>query len=272
MQSKAWDGVMEAPIRGRAGKPRRHGWTMLIDKGLGLAETRDLLALAGDYIDGIKLTFGTSAFYSPGMLKEKTSLARERGIAIMPGGTLGEVALAQGRWDSYLARAAELGFDALEISDGTIELPAERRLAAILSARDRGFRVLTEVGKKHPGDQRPLEAQVEQALSDLGAGAFMVIIEGRESGKGVGIYDDGGGIREDYLDFLARRLPVERILWEAPLKNQQEELILAFGPNVNLGNVPPGDILALEALRTGLRGDTLRAALAREARLSQEVV
>ncbi|MGE5598298.1 MAG: phosphosulfolactate synthase, partial [Bacteroidota bacterium] len=126
-----------------------------------------------------------------------------------------------------------------------------------------GFRVIGEVGKKNPADPCPIEAQIEQALADLAAGASMVIVEGRESGRGVGIFGTDGEIVAERLAALAGRLPLERIIWEAPLKNQQEELILAYGPNVNLGNIPPGDVLALEALRVGLRGDTLRAALRR---------
>ena len=248
MQGKAWDGVIEAPIGGRYGKPRASGWTMVIDKGLGLAETADWLALTADCVDLLKLTFGTSAFYDPEILRQKTALVREHAVGIMPGGTFGEVALFQGRWDIYLQRARALGFDTLEISDGTIDLSAERRLAAILSARDQGFLVITEVGKKHPDDQCTLESQAEQALADLAAGAAMVIIEGRESGRGVGIYGAGGEIRAEYLAVLAGHLPLDRVIWEAPLKSQQEELILAYGPNVNLGNIPPGDVLALEAL------------------------
>lgn len=258
---KAWDGVLSAPVEGRMAKPRNSGWTMVIDKGLGLAATEDLLDLAGDYIDLLKLSFGTSAFYPAEMLREKTAMVKAHRVGIMPGGTFAEVALLQGRWDAYLERAAQLGFDTLEISDGTITLAHDRRLAAILSARDKGFRVVTEVGKKHPGDQPSLESQIETAISDLKAGAAMVIIEGRESGSGVGIFGVDGEIVEDRLTALAERLPLSHVIWEAPRKNQQEELILSYGPNVNLGNIPPSDILALEALRIGLRGDTLRAAI-----------
>jgi len=260
MHGKAWEGVIETPICGRLGKPRATGWTMVIDKGLGLLETADWLELTADYIDLLKLTFGTSALYPTAVIKKKIALVRECGVGVMPGGTLAEVALGQGRWDAYLERAGQLGFDTLEISDGTIDLAAERRCAGILSARDRGFRVITEVGKKHPADQCTLEIQAEQAMADLQAGAAMVIVEGRESGKGVGIYGAEGEIRGDRLAVLARQMPVTRVIWEAPLKGQQEELIVAFGPNVNLGNIPPGEVLALEALRVGLRGDTLRAA------------
>ena len=258
MQNKAWDGILTPPISGRLNKPRSFGWTMVIDKGIGLAETEDLLRLAADYIDLIKLTFGTSTLYPRDMLRKKTDLIRARGIGIMPGGTLGEIALWQGQWHAFLERAGELGFDTLEISDGTIPFSLAARHAAIVSARDAGFIVISEVGKKHPDDQQPIEAQVEQALLDLEAGAFMIIIEGRESGKGAGIYDIQGEIHQERLDYLSSHLPLPKVIWEAPQKSQQEQLILAFGPNVNLGNIPPGEVLALEALRLGLRGDTLR--------------
>lgn len=270
MSAKAWDGTIEAPIGGRSGKPRTTGWTMVLDKGLGLGETADWLALAGDYVDVLKLTFGTSAFYPPKMLRRKALLVRRAGVHIMPGGTLAEIALLQRKWESFLDRAGDLGFDALEISDGTIEIPASLRQEAIRSARERGFLVIAEIGKKHPDDEQDLEFQIEQALADLVAGASKVIVEGRESGLGVGIYGAGGEIRRDRLEVLAGRLPLENVIWEAPLKKQQQELILAFGADVGLGNIPPGDVLALEALRIGLRGDTLRAAIARDGKLNRK--
>jgi len=179
----------------------------------------------------------------------------------MPGGTLAEVALMQKTWPAYLERATALGFNFLEISDGTIDLPRDQRREAIRSARDTGFRVVAEVGKKHEDDEIALEAQIEQALADLEAGAVMVIVEGRESGRNVGIYGSEGEIRSERLTSLAEGLPPAAVIWEAPLKKQQEELIRVFGPNVSLGNVAPEDVLALEALRQGLRGDTLRAVL-----------
>ncbi|MCL6614053.1 MAG: phosphosulfolactate synthase [Firmicutes bacterium] len=261
MSGGAWGGVIAPPIPGRTVKPRREGWTMVIDKGLGLEEARDWIRVAGDYVDLVKLAFGTSALYRGEVLVGKIALLREAGIAVMPGGTLAEIALLQDRFADYLARAAELGFDAVEISDGTIPLGRKRRDEAIASARARGFRVIGEVGKKHPAERLPFEVQAEEALADLAAGAEMVVIEARESGRGIGIYGPEGEIIPEALSFLAEQLPPARTIWEAPQKSQQEELILRFGPNVNLGNIPPAEVLALEAMRLGLRGDTLRSIL-----------
>jgi phosphosulfolactate synthase len=255
----AWEGVIAPPVPERLRKPREGGWTMVIDKVLGLHAVDDLMQVAAPAIDVIKLTFGTSAFFAFDVLKEKVRTITAHGVACMPGGTLGEVALWQGAYDRYLDRARELGFGALEVSDGTIELDATRRRAAIEAAVKAGFRVLSEVGKKDPQDAQPMSLLAAEVNADLDHGAFMVIMEAREAGKGVGIYDDSGLPKAADIDaFLAGVRDPSRVLWEAPLGSQQRYLIGRFGPNVNLGNVAPEDILALEALRTGLRGDTLR--------------
>ncbi len=235
---------------------------MLMDKGLGLAQTEDLLRLAADYVDFIKLAFGTSAFYDRDLLREKVRVAASYGVHVYPGGTFLELAYSQGKMDEFLREAADLGFRCLEVSDGTIPMTLEQRRYLITAVREAGFLCLTEVGKKHPADRVPT-SNIRQIIEhDLAEGAFKVIIEGRESGKGVVIFRPDGSIDEDELEVLTRDLrAVENLIWEAPLKEQQQDLILRFGPNVNLGNVPPQDILAVEALRVGLRGDTLRAAL-----------
>jgi phosphosulfolactate synthase len=257
----AWDGVIEWPVRERVTKPRETGWTMVIDKVLGLYVVDDLLQVAAPSIDVIKLTFGTSAFFRFDVLKEKVRTIVAHGVACMPGGTFGEVALWQGAYDRYLERARELGFTAIEVSDGTIELDAKTRADAIAKAVKAGFRVLSEVGKKDPNDAQPMAVLADVVNADLDHGAFMVIMEAREAGKGVGIYDASGLPKEAEIDaFLEGVRDPDRILWEAPLGPQQRYLVLRFGPNVSLGNVAPEDILALEALRCGLRGDTLKRA------------
>jgi len=213
-------------------------------------------------VDLLKLTFGTSAFYSSRLLREKIALARSRGVCIFPGGTFLEVALLQGKLERFLDRAGELGFDAIEVSDGTITMLPEQRRWCIAQGRARGLRVISEVGKKDPADEIAPALMLEQVQADLDAGAERVIVEGRESGQGVVIYDRQGNIKAETLEALAGGLADPSVLmWEAPLKPQQQALIMRFGTNVNLGNVAPGDILALEALRCGLRGDTLKAAL-----------
>lgn len=261
---KAWLGVVDFPFPGRASKTREKGITMVIDKGLGLMETKDLLEVGADYIDFLKLGFGTSAFYSENFLRQKLELVHSYSVDIYPGGTFLEVAVWQDQLDCYLDRAKDLGFKTLEVSDGTIKLAAEKRKEIIKKAVDKGFRILTEVGKKDPGEEIKEEERLEQIKEDLENGAWKVIVEGRESGKGIGIYDKNGCIKEESFQKLLNGLrDIEQIIWEAPLKNQQQELILQFGPNVNLGNIQSNEVLSLEALRVGLRGDTLQAALNR---------
>ena len=257
----AWDGVIELPVPGRLRKPRERGLTMVIDKGLGLNAIDDLMQVAAPAIDVLKLTFGTSALFGHDVLKEKVRTVTAHGVHCMPGGTLQEVAVWQGALERYLDRARELGFDAIEISDGTIEMDAGTRAAAIAKAVKAGFRVLSEVCKKDPADAQPMSALAEIVNADLDGGAFMVIMEAREAGKGVGIYDASGLPKEAEIEaFLRGVRDPARILWEAPLGPQQRYLVLRFGANVSLGNVAPEDILALEALRCGLRGDTLKRA------------
>ena len=261
-EHKAWRESFDFPVPGRAGKPRTKGLTMVIDKGLGLTETNDLLDLASDYVDYIKLTFGTSAFYSTRLLQQKISLVRSYGVDIFPGGTFLEIAVLQNRMEGYMERARELGFTYIEISDGTIEMSPEVRRNAIRAALKVDLRVICEVGKKDPRENMPHKRMQEQIASDLEHGAYKVIVEGRESGKGVVIYDADGKIRADEMESLVEGVPnPESLIWEAPLKNQQEELIMRFGPNVSLGNIQPADVLAVEALRVGLRGDTLKACI-----------
>lgn len=235
---------------------------MVIDKGLGLTEFREMLELASDYIDMVKLTFGTSAFYPTNLLKEKCRVCRSFGVDIFPGGTFLEIAILQGNLGRYLHRARDLGFNAVEVSDGTVPVSPDIRAWSIQSAKELGLKVVSEVGKKDPSDAIPPEAMLEQIHRDLELGASHVIVEGRESGKGVGIYGAEGQVKSDDLEILIRgvRNP-ERLIWEAPLKNQQQSLILRLGTNVNLGNIPPGEVVVLEALRVGLRGDTLRESL-----------
>ncbi len=258
----AWAGVCPFPILGRTQQPRDRGVTMVIDKGLGIAATADLLELAGPYIDMLKLAFGTTAFYSERLLRQKIELAKAHGVLVYPGGTFLEVAVVQGKGREFVERACDLGFEGLEVSDGTIQMSTHTRHLLLELAAKHGLRVLTEVGKKHPADRVPRSNIREQIAADLRHGAWKVIVEGRESGKGVVIYRADGSIDEEEMEDIAAAVDDQNhLIWEAPLKTQQQDLILRFGTNVNLGNVHPEDILSLEALRVGLRGDTLRAAI-----------
>ncbi len=260
-QNKAWYDILDFPNMDRLPKPRQSGITMVIDKGLGMTETHDLLELASDYVDHLKLTFGTSAFYDRRLLTQKIELVKSYGVHIFPGGTFLELALLQGRLVEFLDRARSLGFTGVEVSDGTINIDEETRIHTIKLARAYGFElVVSEVGKKDPRDLNPEAELWRQVILDLEAGSDLVIVEGRESGQGVVIYDESGNILEDELEAIDSHLGEQRdrLLWEAPKKSQQLELIMRFGSNVNLGNVQPQDVLALEALRVGVRGDTLR--------------
>ena len=259
--SKAWENVITMPVPDRTNKPRKTGLTMVIDKNLGINRLEDLIKIAGDYIDVIKLTFGTSAFYDEFLLKQKNTLITEAGIDVMPGGTFLEIAIWQKVLDKYLVKAQQLGFSAIEISDGTIEMDLSTRKNAITKAKDAGFTVFTEVGKKDPKEALPISETLRLIHEDIASGAKKVIIEAREAGKGVGIFDQNGKIKQDDVDEILDGVKDNHeLMWEAPIKNQQQALIMRCGTNVSLGNIPPDEILALEALRQGVRGDTLKKA------------
>ncbi|MHB1506156.1 MAG: phosphosulfolactate synthase [Sulfobacillus sp.] len=255
-------GVISPPLPGRLAKPRKSGVTMILDKGLGVNATADVLSTGAAYIDYWKLTFGTSYFYPELVLREKIGLLTKAGIPIYPGGTFLEVAVWQDALAPFLDRCVALGFTAMEVSDGTVPLSAATRRQAISMSLDRGLTVLTEVGKKDPSEKQSYQLIHEEIEADVAAGAAYVTIEGRESGLSVGIYNDQGGIQEEVVaGILDGVSDPEVVLWEAPQRSQQDWLIRHFGPNVNLANIPPGEVVALEALRGGLRSDTLRPCL-----------
>jgi len=258
----AWDEVVALPETKRFSKPRTEGVTMVIDKGLGLTEIRDLLEMAADHMDFLKIAFGSSALYPTRLMKEKINLVKSYGVQVYPGGTLFEIAFYQGMLKEFLARARELGFTYVEVSEGTIDLPKHKRAECIRMARDWGFGVVSEIGKKDKSIKIEAQAAVEQILADLADGSEKVILEGRDSGKGVGIYDEHGEVKDTLLDEILQGIGSHsRLLIEAPQTSQQNHLLLKLGPNVNLGNVQPHDVLTLESMRVGLRGDTLRECL-----------
>lgn len=253
-----WKGTVQIPTPIPA-KPRRSGLTMVIDKGLGPAAMADLLAMGAHHVDLLKLGFGTSLLYPPGILEDKIALAHRYGVAVYPGGTLLELAELQGQADAWLDRACRLGFNVVEVSDGTIRLSARRRRELIQAAASRGLKVISEIGKKVRGSRADVLLVREQVAADVEAGAQWVIIEGRDSGEGVGIYDEGGRPDSALVEGIVTSLADPNVLiWEAPRVSQQQSLILQIGPQVNLGNIQPSDITALAATRAGLRGDTFR--------------
>lgn len=259
MTEFAWDGIIERD-RSNDERPRDKGLNMILDKGLGLTGTRDALEAAGDHIDQWKCSFGTSALVGPSALRAKLGLLREHAILTFPGGTLLEAAIVQGHCRPFMERARDLGFTAVEISDGTIDLSPERRRNMIGCARDAGLVPITEVGKKDPTQQPTPDELASAALRDLDWGAHWVVVEGREGGTSVGIYDDRGSIDDEAVETISRRLggAVTRLIWEAPQKSQQAGLMARFGTMVNLGNIAPAEILAVQSLRAGLRFETLQ--------------
>jgi phosphosulfolactate synthase len=254
--AQIWQGILEAPLQGRISKPRNYGVTMLIDKGLPVSQTKELLEMNAPFIDFIKLTFGTTALYSQETLSEKILVAKNHGVVIYPGGTFFEIALWQKKSQAYFQKLSELGFEWVEISDGSFEFSNAQRVSVIKEALSCGLKVITEVGKKDSLKQPDEDCLIETALNDLETGSIYVIIEARESGQGIGIYDAKGNIITEKLTKLSGQLPIDKVIWEAPLKSQQAKLINDFGPNVNLGNIPPTEAMALEALRLGYRSDT----------------
>lgn len=260
----SWAPELTDPTLGRGTKPRSEGMTMVLDKGLGISAFRDLLEMASEYIDWIKLGFGTAGLTPTPLLIRKIELARTFGVSLYPGGTFFEVAHSQNKWLSYLDTLQALGFEWIEISDGTISLPPAERRRRIREAKKKGFHVITEIGKKKAGSSIPVDLLIETYMGDRENGASYVIVEGRESGENVGIYDPKGDVNEDAVLLIRERIDTNRLIWEAPKKNQQIRLIRLMGPSVNLGNIPSQEVLPLESLRRGLRSDTFQLGLRKQ--------
>jgi len=243
----------------RAEKPRDVGLTMVLDKGLGYHAAQDLMEYASEYIDIIKLGWGTHRLCSEEIVKRKIQLYSDNSILVSNGGTLFEIAYLQRKVDEFFVYARQVGLSSIEISDGSIRISREERSEIIRKCKNMGFEVFTEVGKKDPLEDAGLtiDYRLKEAKSDLDAGATKVIMEARESGKGIGVYDKEGKIKEDMVQKLTEGIGLKNIMFEAPEKSQQVYLILNLGPEVNLGNIKPEDVIPLETLRRGLRGDTL---------------
>lgn len=243
----------------RTAKPRQTGLTMVLDKNLGLNGLQDLLDTSAQAIDLVKFGWGTSAIQDAELIRRKCALLAERQVMCCPGGTLTELAWLQGGIDSYLAQAKALGFSCIEVSNGTVPIPQDSKLALIRKAIDKGFRVTSEVGSKLSEEDKriTLEDRLGQIRSELEAGAWKVIIEARESGT-QGIFDGQGSTQLDLLQSLTNEIGAGNLIFEAPMRSQQTELILMLGNEVNLGNIAPADVVPLETLRLGLRSDTLR--------------
>ena len=237
--------------------PRDGGLTHVIDKGLGPRAVEDLLETAGAYIDIVKLGWGTSAV-TPN-LSRKLDLYRAAGKPVVCGGTFFEVVYARDKLDEYRRWLTDHGFTHVEISDGVVEMPRERKLELIAElARD--FTVLSEVGSKDAEVIFAPYQWVEWIQEELGAGSWKVITEGREGGT-AGIYRPSGEMRTGLVDEIVHGVSLADLVFEAPAKAAQAWFVKHLGPEVNLGNIPPEEVIPLETLRRGLRADTLREVL-----------
>ena len=237
----------------RPEKNRDYGLTMVMDKGLSLREAEDMISAADEFIDLVKLGFGTSLITKK--LKEKIKLYLSANIKPYLGGTLFEAFILRGMFDDYRRFVAELGLQTVEVSDGTMEMNFEDKCdyIAVLS---QDFTVLSEVGSKLEGREITNADWVYMMKNELESGAWKVIAEARESGN-IGIYNKNGSVNNALIDEIKAEIKMEQILWEAPLKSQQAWFIKNFGTNVNLGNIATNEVIAMETLRLGLRGDTL---------------
>jgi phosphosulfolactate synthase len=236
----------------RTTKPRQDGITHVLDSGLSVAGVEGMLEVAGEYVDLVKLGWGTAVV--TGNLKEKLALYREHDIPVMFGGTLTELAIAQDRLDALVAQLHELELDHIEISDGTINIEHDRKLE-LIETLAKEFTVLSEVGSKDDTRIMAPYRWVEQIESELSAGAWKVIAEARESGR-TGIFRHDGEVRMGLIDEILHAVPADKVLFEAPLKDQQVWFVRRIGPDVNLGNIAPEETLSLETIRVGLRADT----------------
>src|SRR5213595_2973928 len=231
------------------------GLTHVIDKGLGPRAWEDVLETSGAYISIVKLGWGTAAVTNN--LRAKLDVLRGKPVVI--GGTFFEVVYAKGKLDEYKSWLRDLGLTHVEISDGTIEIPRERKLELVAEfARD--FTVLSEVGSKDSSVEYTADEWTQWLREELDAGAWKVITEPREGGT-AGIFDSSGGMRTELIGEIAMAVGPVNVLFEAPTKAAQAWFIKQFGPSVNLGNIPPDEVIPLATLRLGLRGDTLKEVL-----------
>jgi phosphosulfolactate synthase len=238
----------------RSAKPRDRGVTHVIDRGLSVAEIEGMIEVAGEFVDIVKLGWGTAL--ATRNLERKLECYREHEIPVVLGGTLTELAISRGRLEELIAWVHELGLSYFEISDGTIALEHERKVELITRLAQE-FTLLSEVGSKDDtGAITPPYVWVEQMRAELAAGAWKVIAEGREAGT-AGIFRPSGEVREGLIGEIVHEIAPDRIMFDAPRKDQQVWFVRRFGPEVNLSNVPVGEVLALETLRLGLRSDTL---------------
>ena len=225
---------------------------MVMDKGLSIREAEDFMSVGSEYTDLVKLGFGTSLL-TPGF-ETKIGIYKKWGCIPYFGGTLFEAFIIRGMFDDYLKFLDKTEVEMVEVSDGSYEIEHEEKLEYIRKLASRG-RVISEVGSKKKDVIYSPSEWVEMMKSELEAGSGKVIAEARESGT-VGIYNDDGSVNKPLINAISHHVKLDNVIWEAPMKSQQAWFIKHFGANVNLGNIPPNEIIPLESLRCGLRGDT----------------
>lgn len=241
-----------AQMPDRNQKPRTDGITMVMDKGLSINEVHNFMSIAQPHVDLVKLGFGTS-FVTPN-LREKIEVYQSYDIPVYFGGTLFEAFLIRNQFEDYIAICKDYNISYMEVSDGSISIPHAEKCGYIEKLTRYGT-ILSEVGSKDAAHIIPPYKWIELMRAELEAGATYVIAEARESGN-VGIYRGSGEVREGLVQEILTQIPGERILWEAPQKGQQLYFLELLGCNVNLGNIAPSEVISLEAMRVGLRGDT----------------
>lgn len=242
--------LSQMPVR--TSKPRKDGLTMVMDKGLSIPEVHNFLSISGPHVDIVKLGFGTS--YVTPNLREKIEVYQSYGMPVYFGGTLFEAFLIRNQFDDYVALLKDYKIDYLEVSDGSITIPHTEKCGYIEKLTKHGT-VLSEVGSKDAEHIIPPYKWIELMSAELEAGSSYVIAEAREAGN-VGIYRGSGEVREGLVQEILTKIPGEKIIWEAPQKAQQLYFLELLGCNVNLGNIAPTEVIPLEAMRIGLRGDT----------------
>lgn len=236
----------------RPTKPRERGVTMVMDKGISLSESHFLVESSAEYTDFVKLGFGTSLFTPK--VKEKVKVYQDAGIQCFLGGTLFEAFYVRGMLDDYLRLVDDLQLGVIEVSDGSMVIPHDQKCELIVKL-SKDYRVFSEVGSKEAGILIAPGRWISMMTNELEAGAWKVIAESRESGT-VGIYRPSGHAHTALVNLIMAKVESDKILWEAPKKSQQAWFIKTVGANVNLGNIATNDVIPLETLRTGLRGDT----------------
>jgi phosphosulfolactate synthase len=241
----------------RTKKPRTYGYTMAMDKGLSIREAEDFVSMAHEYVDVMKLGWATS-FVTP-HLKEKIKVYHEAGIPVYFGGTLFEAFVVRGQFDDYLRVLEKYGLSYAEVSDGSIEMNHQKK-CELIHEMSKHITVLSEVGSKDAEKIMPPYKWIELMQAELEAGAWKVIGEAREGGN-VGLFRSTGEVRSGLVEEILTKIPFEKIIWEAPQKEQQVWFIKLLGTNVNLGNIAPHEVIALETTRLGLRGDTFNTFL-----------